>query len=64
MATKNCRWVIKPYTPDSPAVYCEKSVKWTMTEDGGERGASRVRKYSTFCTEHQAIIDAEEEEEA
>lgn len=62
MASRTCRWILQPYTETSDAVYCEKPVAYTMTEDGGEPGAAKVRKYKTFCDEHQARVDAEEDE--
>lgn len=53
---KNCRWVL------ANGSYCEKPVKWTMVEDGGEPGAPLVRKYNSFCPEHQARVDKEKDE--
>lgn len=56
MAKRNCRWVL------ASGSYCEKPVKYKMVEDGGEPGASKVRKYETFCPEHKIQAAAMDED--
>lgn len=50
----NCRWVKVDRT------YCEKPVKYKIVLDDDN---NRVRKYNTFCEEHQKLVDIQEQEE-
>ena len=51
--TKNCRYILANGT------YCEKHVRYRMaTDDSG----NKYRKYATFCTEHLAMIDDNDDE--
>ncbi len=59
---RTCRWVLQPYAPGKEALYCGKPVRFRMTEDGGEHGASKVRKYETFCDAHKRAAEAMDED--
>lgn len=66
MAKPTCRWIKLPasHGPEPhlrrDAVYCNAPVPYVMQYDDDE---NKVRRYATFCPEHQALVDAQQTDE-
>lgn len=60
MRLKNCRWVVKTATPETPAEYCSNKCKYNMilADDGS---GTRIRVDHTFCPKHEQQIKDEQE---
>lgn len=59
-----CGYILEANPQGIADVFCNASAGWDMVWDGGEEDSSKVRKYRPFCPTHQAIVDAEEDEDA
>jgi len=46
----SCRWVVRP--DNQGRLYCNAPTSYSMVDDGGEKGAAKVRKYNPFCDFH------------
>lgn len=55
-----CCWVLRPAEVGKPALYCHKPTKYQMVRDDDER---LVRKYHSFCPEHQKALEAQPKDE-
>jgi hypothetical protein len=54
--THYCLWILS-HPNEWPVRHCRKPVSYTMTRDDDNNS---VRKYRTFCDEHQQKVDEQE----
>jgi len=55
-----CRWIKEAAKVGKEAVYCGKPVKYKMVLDDDD---NKVRKYNSFCKEHQKQVDEMEKDD-
>lgn len=55
-----CVWVLTSATVATRGVYCGMPVGWDMRRDDDDR---LVRRYHSFCPNHQERANAQNEEE-